>query len=164
MPARLSSPNADVIDDVGDIAIGDLTVEEVLLAGGEARLRPATEVHDDLEEIGPFARRWRRSQISGGRACMMASRSSVVSRRATCAFASCSSSPGRRHHRRLADLRADLRTRSVNPADRLESAVSPRALLADSYSHRSEDACTDRVVTERASTARGIRRRRPRPG
>ena len=28
--------DADVIDDVGDIAIGDLTVEEVLLAGGEA--------------------------------------------------------------------------------------------------------------------------------
>ena len=45
--------DADVIDDVGDIAIGDLAVEEVLLAGGEARLRPAAEVHDDLEEIGP---------------------------------------------------------------------------------------------------------------
>ncbi len=44
--------HADVVDDVRDVGVGDLAVEQVLLAGREARLRPAAEVHHDLEQVG----------------------------------------------------------------------------------------------------------------
>ena len=40
----------DVIDDVGDVGLGDLAVEEHHLAIREARLRPPTQVEDDLDQ------------------------------------------------------------------------------------------------------------------
>ena len=58
MPARLSSPNvADALDDVVDVAVVDLAVEQRHLRVREARLRPAAEVHDDLDERRPIGQR-----------------------------------------------------------------------------------------------------------
>ena len=51
--AVVVAEDADVVDDVRDIGLGDLPVEQVLLAGREPRLRPAAEVHHDLEQVGP---------------------------------------------------------------------------------------------------------------
>ena len=54
MPARLSSPNdADVLDDVGDVAVGDLAVEQRDLRRRVARLGPAAQVQDDLDQRLP---------------------------------------------------------------------------------------------------------------
>ena len=44
--------DADVIDDVAEVVLGDLALEEGRLAVGEARLRPPAEVHDDLDQVG----------------------------------------------------------------------------------------------------------------
>jgi hypothetical protein len=42
----------DVLHDVADIRLGDLPVEQDHLGVGEARLRRASEVHDDLDDGG----------------------------------------------------------------------------------------------------------------
>ena len=41
----------DVVDDVGDVGLADLAIEQRHLAVREARLRPAAEVEDDLDEV-----------------------------------------------------------------------------------------------------------------
>ena len=41
---------ADVLDDEGDVGVGDLALEEHHLRIGEAGLGPTTEVHDDLDQ------------------------------------------------------------------------------------------------------------------
>ena len=72
---------ADVLDDEGEVGLHDLAVEEHHLRIGEACLRPAAEVHDDLDQGGLVrAGRGRAATISGGRAASRASRSSIDSR------------------------------------------------------------------------------------
>ncbi len=43
----------DVLDDVGDVAVADLAIEQRGLGRGVARLRPAAEVQDDLDQRLP---------------------------------------------------------------------------------------------------------------
>jgi hypothetical protein len=43
--------DADVLDDVGDVGLVDLSLEQRHLAVGEARLRPAAQVEDDLDHV-----------------------------------------------------------------------------------------------------------------
>ncbi len=45
--------DADVIDHVGDVGLGHLSVEELFLAVREAGLRAPAEVHHHLEQVGP---------------------------------------------------------------------------------------------------------------
>ncbi len=42
---------ADVIDDVLQVRLADLAFEQGHLAVGEASLRPATQVHHDLDQL-----------------------------------------------------------------------------------------------------------------
>src|SRR5664280_727219 len=44
--------DTDVIDDIGEVGLGDLALEECLLAVGEARLRSPAEVHHNLDQVG----------------------------------------------------------------------------------------------------------------
>ena len=46
--AIVVAERADVVDDVRDVGFGDLAVEQVFLAGGEAGLWPTAEIHHDL--------------------------------------------------------------------------------------------------------------------
>ena len=45
---------ADLVDHVGDVRLVDLAVEQGHLAVREAGLRPAAEVHHDLDEVAPL--------------------------------------------------------------------------------------------------------------
>ena len=49
--AVVVTERADVVDDVGDVGLADLAIAEGDLAVGEARLRPAAEIHDDLDDV-----------------------------------------------------------------------------------------------------------------
>ena len=42
----------DLVDDQRDVVLGNLAIEENHLAVGKARLRYATEVQHDLDELG----------------------------------------------------------------------------------------------------------------
>ena len=48
--AVVVAERADVVDDVRDVGLGDLALEQRHLGIREARLRPAAEVHDDLDQ------------------------------------------------------------------------------------------------------------------
>ena len=48
--AVVVAERADVLDDVGDVRLGDLALEEAHLRIREARLGPPAQVHDDLDE------------------------------------------------------------------------------------------------------------------
>ena len=68
--AVVVAEDADVVDDVGDVGLGDLAIEQVLLAGREARLGTPAEVHHHLEQVGPVGEAAQAcSTISGGSAC-----------------------------------------------------------------------------------------------
>ena len=73
---------ADVVDHVGDVGLGDLALEEHLLAVGEARLRPPTEVEDDLDQRRPFGQGVDGVDDLGGSEAKSALRSSINSRAA----------------------------------------------------------------------------------
>ena len=80
--AVVLAERADVVDDVLDVRLGDLALEQDLLAAAaEARLRAAPEVHHDLDDVRSAGSARTRSPISGGSASSSASMSSVVSRR-----------------------------------------------------------------------------------
>ncbi len=49
--AVVVAESADVVDDVLDVGFGDLAFEQGHLAVGGARLRPAPQIHHDLDEV-----------------------------------------------------------------------------------------------------------------
>ena len=55
--AVVVAEDADVVDDVLDVRLGDLAVEQRHLAVGEAGLGPAAEVHHDLDQLGRIGQR-----------------------------------------------------------------------------------------------------------
>ena len=66
MPARLSSPNVPMCSMTNArSASHDLAVEQADLRVREARLGPAAEVHDDLDECGAIGQRVNRGDDLG---------------------------------------------------------------------------------------------------
>jgi hypothetical protein len=70
---------ADVVDDVGDVRLGDLAVEQLDLRIRVARLRPRSMTTS--MSCSGSVRAWIAATISGGSAASRTLRSSVASRR-----------------------------------------------------------------------------------